>query len=458
MRAHSRPIASSVVAVTSALLGFATPTFARADLRDDAARIARMWTSEGALVRRIDPSFLEQGRARVVDVVREAPAGEAGPCVTFVAIAPRTSDFAAAIGAASDGDAALLAMVLGGGGDHVVASEAGALSVSRCGASAEDVARAVIVQLAPRGTIEMLVARSRSPLSPVDVLLPERVAGPAAPRGTAGKTLGLGPIEGRLERAESRAKADGAQAVHRTRVRPPSTGRGDVNLVLLPGCHRIEILAEAAGAPGARLPTDVDAELRLPPGQVAARDRGDASDARLDACVGEETTAQLSYAGAPGSPLLHITDALWPLPDGIPRHWGPRLRAATFSALRRRRMPIPTAPPIDETFGVQGVTVVPVHLEPDRCYLATAGLVQGNARGMRISARGSARPAVDEAGQRPEGVGITFCPDTAAVVPLTVELQSSGGWWLLAVWDLGPASADVATSDTAPPAGGPARP
>lgn len=449
MRPTSRPrhgrSLGSVAAAAAALTGLLASAPAHADLRDDAARVARLWTSEGALVRRLDPAFLELGRARMIDLAGEVPAEGAGPCVTFVAIAPRTSDFAAVLGAEDEGDGALLAMAVGEGGNRVVGSEAGALFVSRCGASALDVARAVVVQRAPRGTIELLVARSKAPLSPIDVLLPERVAGPAAPRGTAGKALTLGPIDGRLARAEFRAKADGAQRVQKTRVRPPSTGRGDVALTLEPGCHRIELLAEAAGSANARVPTDVDAELRLPPGQVAARDRGDASDARLDACVGEQTAGQLSYAGAPGSPALHVTDAIWPLPDGIPSHWGPRLRAATFSALRRRRMPIPVGPPLHETFGVQGVTVVPLEVEPDRCYLATAGLVQGSARGMRLAATGSARPAIDESGQRPEGVAVTFCPDVTDVVPLTMELQSSGGWWLLAVWDLGPASAEAAS-------------
>ena len=136
-----------------------------------------------------------------------------------------------------------------------------------------------------------------------------------------------------------------------------------------------------------------------------------------------------------------MTDARWSLPESIPERWGPKVRAAAFAALRRRNVPVPRIAPIHESFGVQGVTTVPLPVDPGRCYLAVSGVAQGAGRGMRLTAAVGARPALDEAGARPEGVAITFCPERGDVVPLTVELQSTGAWWLLGVWELGPRDA-----------------
>jgi hypothetical protein len=440
-------VLAAMIAATAPVL-VSTP--ARADLRDDVARVVRLWTEEGAQVRRLGPVFLEQGRARIVDVARDAPPASAGDCITIAAIAPRTVDLSVVTGPREVGAGALLAAAQGDGDPQPHApGDSGAVVVSRCGSAANDLGLAVLVQRSSRSAVEVVVARSRKALAPIGVILPERVAGPAAPRGTPGRSLSLGPIDARLARAESRAKSDGADHVTRTRVRPPSAGRGDVGLLLGPGCHRIEVFAEVQPAAALRFPADVDAELRVPSGQVVARDRGDASDARLDTCVGEETAAQLTYVGAPGAAGVHVTDARWPIPAALPERWGPRLRAAAFSALRRRRVPAPSGEPIHESFGVQGVTVVPIPVDPGRCYLAVAGLAQGSARGMRLVASVGVRPTIDEAGQRPEGVALTFCPDTGDVVPLSVELQSNGGWWLLGVWDMGGA-ADVAPTLAAP--------
>lgn len=430
-------IAAAAATLLASAAASADGTSPAADLRADADRVARLWSAEGAIVRRLPPSFLEQGRARVVDVAASAPPGDGG-CVTLAAVAPRTVDLSVATGPAPLGAAALL---LAASSDLDEGPEphggSGSVVVSRCGPAAGEMALAVLVQRSPRSAVEVLVARSAAPLAPLEALLPERVAGPAAPRGSPGRTLGLGPIDQRLARVETRARGEGAADVSRTRVRPPSSGRGEVGLVLSPGCHRVEVLAEAATRGHVRLPADVDAELRLPPGQVVARDRGDASDARLDVCVGEETPAQLAFVGAPGAAGLHVTDAVWPLPDVIPERWGPRVRAAVFSALRRRNVPLPRGEPVHESFGVQGVTTVPLPVDPGRCYLAVVGVAQGAGRGMRLTAQLGARPAVDEAGPRPEGVAITFCPETGDVVPVVVELQSAGAWWLLGVWELG---------------------
>ncbi len=434
---RSVAVLAALLAATATALGSST---AQADLRDDAARVVRVWTKEGAAVRRLAPAFLEQGRARVVDVAREAPPSNGGDCVTLAAIAPRTVDVAVVVGSRALGAGALLATALGEGESQPLPpGDSGAVIATRCGEGAAELALAVLVQRSTRSAVEVVLARSKRPLSPIEEILPERIAGPAAPRGTPGRSLGLGPIEARLARAEARARSDGAEDVSRTRVRPPSNGRGEVGLVLGPGCHRIEIFAEVHAAASLRFPADVDAELRVPPGQVVARDRGDAYDARLDACVGEETAAQVTYVGAPGAAGLHVTDARWPIPSALPERWGPRLRSAAFSALRRRRVPAPRGEPVHESFGVQGVTVVPIPIEPGRCYLAVAGLAQGTARGMRMVAAVGARPTIDEAGQRPEGVALTFCPDAGDVAPISVELQSNGGWWMLGVWEMGAA-------------------
>ena len=72
----------------SAILAGAAP--ARADLVDDADRLARFWTARGARVERLPPIFLDHGRARTI-AVPPAPAGEPG-CLTVAFVAVRTAE------------------------------------------------------------------------------------------------------------------------------------------------------------------------------------------------------------------------------------------------------------------------------------------------------------------------------------------------------------------------------
>src|SRR4051812_24773536 len=82
-----------------ALLAVASP--ARADLEDDASRIARSWAQRGAEVERLEPVFLERGRARSIDLEhaaradgrRRAAVDDASPgCLTVAVLSVRTAE------------------------------------------------------------------------------------------------------------------------------------------------------------------------------------------------------------------------------------------------------------------------------------------------------------------------------------------------------------------------------
>jgi hypothetical protein len=431
-------------AALAGLAILAAPGAARADLPGDAARIEHVWTLRGARVARLPPVFVEHGRAQAI-VVPPPPEGmhEQGPgCVTVALVAVRTADFlvgAASPGAGGDVGASLhLPSLLRGDddGDARVHSAGGAALLSRCGASRSELARVRVDLLSARAAVEVVVARSDAPLGEVSDVLPERAAGPLAPRGDTGGAIEPGPIAERLARAERRARGDGAAQVTRVTVRAMPNGAGQAELRLADGCHRVEVMAEVpTGTP--RRATDVDAEARDAGGRLLARDRTDVPDARLEFCLGEAGTVVVVYGGAAGPVGVTLTDARWPVPSRVPSRFGPRARAGFAGALFRRRAPDPPEEPVFQALGVQGATAIPLEVQPGRCYLAAVALTRGEARQVRLSALLGDRLSRDEVIERPEGAAVAFCAESEPAVQLEIDARGNAPWWALSVWPMG---------------------
>ncbi len=429
------------------LLALTTP--ARADLTDDAARLAASWAARGAVVERLDSVFLERGRARVFDLDRpgkQAPVEGSG-CVTVAVLAVRTTELFADEGDAGAGrklpDPAtppLLPPPHRLDEDRRTRSAGGAAVISRCGASSFELKRITVEVTSPRAAVEILVARSPAPLGEVREALPERAAGLLAPRGDPGGPLEPGPIEGRIARADRNARSEGASRVVKTVTRASPAGLGRVQLKLGEGCHRLDVMAEVPSVVPRRA-TDLDAEAHvLENGRLLARDRADVPDARLDFCLGEQTMIEVSFAGASGPAPVTVSDALWTTPSTVPVRWGPRARAGLAGALIKRRAPAPVEDALFESVGVQGVTQVPIPVEPGRCYLAAVALIRGDARAIRMTATLGARTPHDEALERPEGAAIAFCAGTERSAMIDVDVRGNAPWWVLSVWSMGRAS------------------
>ena len=440
------------ILILSALGLLTLTSSARADLDGDARRLAASWTARGATVDVLEPIFLERGRARVLDVdhlAKTAPAAGAG-CVTVVVLAARTTELLVDEGDATGGRKAadpslpslspILASPRRTDEDHRTRSAGGAAVISRCGASWLDLKRITIEVTSPRAAVEVLVARSAAALGEIQDALPERAAGPSAPRGDPGGALEPGPIAARVDRAERRARAEGAARVVKTVTRATASGIGRIQLKLGEGCHRLDLMAEVPSVVPRRA-TDLDAEAHVQEtSRLLARDRADVPDARLDFCLGEQTVVDVGFAGASGATPVTVSDALWPTPSTVPVRWGPRARAGFAGALNKRHAPAPTEDAILESVGVQGVTQVPLAVEPGRCYLASVALIRGEARSIRMSMTLGDRAPHDEALERPEGAAFAFCAGTERSAVIDVDVRGNGPWWALSVWAMGGAS------------------
>ena len=461
-----RSPASRVAGLLLAAAGCAYAPPAGADLADDAERVVRMWSARGADVERRSPIFLDHGRSKAL-AIREgegrpdAPAGsrsgsskphggagapaEDGGCLTVVVLGGRSTEFVVGPEAAIDRSVDALKPrppfdpEEPHDRDGPARSIGGAAVLSRCGAGRGELDRVTLGMRSVRGALEVLVARSSAPLGDLGDVLPERAAGPLAPRGEPGTPADPAPLPERVARAERRARADGAAKVTRTATRASASGAGQLELRLAEGCHRLEVMAKVPDVSPRRV-TDVDAELREPEeDRVLARDRAEAADARLETCVGEATRVELTYAGASGPVEVTVSDASWPLAEGIPVHWGARARGGFAGALRRRRTPEPREQPVFESVGVQGATMVPIAIEPGACYLASVALIRGDSRGFRLAADVGGRSPHDEVVDRPEAAAIAFCSESETSARLEVETRGSAPWWALVVWQLGAA-------------------
>lgn len=438
--------------IACAALAWIAPSPARADLSDDAARLVEKWSAKsGTSVEHLAPLFLEHGRLQTVRLTAESKDGttKRAPkdgCTTVVLLAPRTSEIAFLTDAEDAQPIPPPALPSGhptvapgdGGALH---SKAGVATLERCGKeeAAHPLAneRLLVQSVSPRTAVEILVVRSAAPIEAVESILPERVIGPSAPRGDAGRPIDPGPLTERLQRVEKRARDAGAAHVVRVSMKASAVGTGQFVARLAEGCHALDVVADVPQ--GAARVTDIDAEAHLSEGgRALGRDRGEATDAHLDFCLGEAASVDVSFLGAAGPAEVTLVDSSWSLPAGIPDEWGPDARGDIATALRRRHAPALPPAPIDTWMGVQGETLVPFAVEPGQCYLAVVASVRGDARTLKASVEIGDRAPHDEIADRPEAVQISFCATTEDHASLRVDARGPQPWWVGLVWRLGP--------------------
>jgi hypothetical protein len=434
-----RKVLIGALSALAAILLHAEP--ARADLTADADRLARAWKKRGADVVRLDPMFLEHGRSKRLDLAAPGAKGQDLDCLSIAVLGAHTTEFSLSpdplASAPGEPDSSLPSghPLTGGLIDRSVRSAVGAASLSRCGQKRRELLRLLLDMRSPRGALEVVVARSPAPLGDLRESLPERAFGPIAPRGNPGRPIEPGPLVERVAHAEQRAKTEHAKFARVPMLASPE-GAGEFLLRVDSGCHRVDLMAEVPTMLPRRA-TDLDAEARTSEGRVLARDRGEAADARLDFCIGEAMRIAIPYGGAAGPVMVVAADTSWPIPSAIPVHWGARPRAGFAMALRRRHAPEPSSPPVAESLGSAGGTMIPVAVEPGRCYLAAVAIARGEPRGLRITAAVGDHYARDEVGERGDGTALAFCAESEDAARIEVEARGEGIWWTFALWPLG---------------------
>jgi hypothetical protein len=215
-------------------------------------------------------------------------------------------------------------------------------------------------------------------------------------------------------------------------------GRGLLALRLPAGCHRLVALGDDAATSGKGF--DVDVELRVAEGggELLARDASEASDARVEVCLGETAEVELLLAGAPPNARVTVLHALWPIEAKLPAWWPARARAGATDALRRRSPGRLEAGPIAQVQGVQGDTTASLEVEPATCYAVVLGIARGTARGARLAVRAGARTWHEESPATRDGAAVSFCTGEHVRVELRVEAPSSSAAWYAGLVRVGP--------------------
>ena len=166
---------------------------------------------------------------------------------------------------------------------------------------------------------------------------------------------------------------------------------------------------------------------------MLSRDRGDAPDAHLEACVGVRTSALVTFGGAPSVIDLQLTHTRWSIPENLPDVFGPDGRARMTSALRSRAVTLPPARAVVLATGVAGSTPVAFDVEPGACYVGVAAIVRGTARSFSLRATVGARDAQDDRGSN-GGAIVAFCSYDRSRAVVDVDVRGGSSGWGLAVF------------------------
>ncbi len=417
-----------------ALLGHART--ARADLRSEMATIRRSLQADGASVTVVPSMFLEGDQTRTFEPLALSSASSDDVCVTVILMGARTTLFSVVTSEKSEAVDETLSHAVAEREARQTASVEGFFSVEACRKDVATLERLVLRMRSPRGSVEMLVARSPRALASLDSALLSRAEGPTAPRGDPGGPLTPGPLALRRKNAATRAHDDGALGVIELDMAAGEAGSGEFVLKVGAGCHRFDVMAEVPPTHG----IDVDAELRdTDTHTLLAQDRGETPDASVEVCIAKASEVSLRFVGAVPHGRVFLSDGIFNLPTFVPEHWGPRTTAAFSELVKRRIIPRPRVGPITEMLGVQGSTELSVEVEPGRCYLAAVALMRGASRGVRLVASSSARASSEESPPSGDGASVVFCSEDRDRARLTVDAPGSAIWWVLLVWPLGEA-------------------
>lgn len=399
------------------------PGVARADLRELAGRVNEQWARAGARTVALPSRFIYDDESLLVPV--PPPAEGDGACTHVAIIGSRGMSFRARLSDASTDP-------LDEEPGARASSLAGVLELQRCGGKA--VRHVAITSAAGRGALEIVVGRVRGTIPSLASVVPERTGGalPAAPE--PGNLPIVVPASGRADSAEARARLDGGRVAAREIARPGEDGNGEIEMVLTPGCHRLELFAvELRGK--SRVRFDVDAEMRhAADGALLASDRTEAPDARLEACVGEPTPVGVVFVGAPPRGRVLVSQSTWPLPARLPPLWGPVVRSHMARALFQRHVAVPPDEPVLMVQGGAGTTPVRAPGEVGACYVAVVGLTHGQVRAFELRARIGGRESTDDRGAAFEAALTSYCVYAHEKVSLEVQARGAGLAWALAVF------------------------
>jgi hypothetical protein len=398
---------------------------AHAGLAADADAVAARY-AQSASVTRLPPKLYGSGGPSAVTLPMEATLLPNSGCTTVVAIGAVSTAFALSLPGSDDDDDP---------GELVASSVAGLAQMTRCGSRRAELADLTIEVRSPHAVIEWIVATSKVPAPLARSILPHRDPGSVPPLQRPGPPPSPGPVAPRVLRLESRLAREDKASVERRTAIADASGAGRVLLELSPGCHRMTVFGAPSDAPDEDF-HDIDAELAWASGGIASIDRTESPDAALLACTAERELGILAFAGAGKGGSVVVVHGVTDLPAGVPVRWG-AARARVARTLLERHIPAPSSSPIYESLGVAGLTVLPLELEPGRCYLAAVASLQGEVKLIALNAVAFGPAAQAHVDDTDEAAAVTFCAGTTPHGRLEVEVHGASPIWLAAIWPSG---------------------
>lgn len=405
------------------------PRVARAsELNNDAARIEEAWIQASFMVSRLPPSFLASGEAKPIIVPYADDLSRPG-CTSVGILGARTTDFIVQL---SPDSSSLIKE--GATPDEGHQSDAGSAMLVRCGAARSELRNLVVHMKSPQASIEVLVAHGPRPAPSFESLLPERAAGTTAHTGRPGPPPTVAPLDQRIETATRKIIETGGRVLTSDALNVDTHGNAMRRMHLTSGCHRLVAMPRLR-FPGRIGISDTDMEIRNPAGEeVLLRDRGYATDALLELCVGGPEMVDVAIGGVPPGGTVTLLHGHWPVPQGIPREWEPRAQASLSRALLHRRGPTLSEQPVWEGLGVGGTTTVVIPVEPGACYLVGAAAMGGDTRAVQVAARVGARLASDNGGSGIEAGVVSFCVGAEHTARLEIDAIGQRTTWVLGAW------------------------
>jgi hypothetical protein len=188
-------------------------------------------------------------------------------------------------------------------------------------------------------------------------------------------------------------------------------------------------------APSQKRRVDIDVDLTWVQGQgPPVSDHSQAPDGSIEFCTIERAAGRVRYSGALPFGQVVFVQATWPLPDGWPLRWPP-VAATRAAKLLWDQRTLSFGTLVFEARGTTGVTLMPVELEPDGCYLAAVATARGQVGAMLLEASASGAAHRSRSGKT--GAVVAFCAQGADAGLLQVTARGTAVDYHLGLWQTG---------------------
>lgn len=382
-------------------------------------RVANAWKQAGAFGESIAPQFIFDNQT-VTLKLPSAP--RVAQCMHIAVIGDRGIGFRAKLENATDDP------LVDDDGKRA-GSSAGAAELVACG---EFPKRAYIQSHSGRGALDVVVAFGPRDLPPIQSILPDRAPGPHVSMRDVPGGGDQTPLAQRISDFDVRAQNDGYPAPIKSTVTLGDDGTAELNDFVGAGCHLIRVFAPDALRSARRV--DLDAELRdAEEGRVLVRDRSEAPDAKIEACLATGQGVSLFVGGAAPGTRVTIARATTQIPAGAPSNWGDAARSAFATAMRTHHLKEPSGKPVFLSLGASGGTTLPIEVEPGACYVAIATRLRGGLRALSLRARVGLAESTDARGSTDAAL-VSFCTGARSRVEVDVDARGASLSWGLALF------------------------